>query len=64
MFKKLMLPAVLSMILPLTACSTVTAGIDSGCKSFKPITWSKTDTGQTKRQVVGHNKAFDAICKG
>ena len=64
MLKKLTLPAALLMAFPLTACSTVTAGIDSGCKSFKPITWSKSDTAPTKRQVVGHNKAYDAICKG
>jgi hypothetical protein len=35
---------------------------DSGCKSFKPIAMSKKDTDDTKRQVIGHNRAFDAIC--
>jgi hypothetical protein len=62
--KKLMLPAALLLTFPLTGCSTITAGIDSGCKSFNPISWSKADTPKTKTQVVGHNKAYDAICKG
>jgi len=25
---------------------------------------SKADTDPTKRQIIGHNKAFDAICPG
>ena len=62
--KKLKLPATLLLTFPLTACATNIAGIDSGCKSFKPITWSKADTEKTQRQVVGHNRAYDAICKG
>ena len=36
--------------------------VDSGCRSFKPIGWSKADTEPTKRAVVAHNKVFDAIC--
>lgn len=48
----------------LTGCATGTAGIaDSSCRSFKPIAMSKADTEPTKRQVVGHNKVFDTICK-
>jgi hypothetical protein len=47
----------------LAGCATPIAGIaDSSCKSFKPISMSKADTDQTKRQVIGHNKAYDAIC--
>lgn len=41
-------------------CSTVP--IDSGCKSFKPITWSKQDTAPTQRQIVAHNKVFTTLC--
>ena len=63
MSKKLKLLAALLIAPILTGCGTI-AGIDSGCKSFKPITWSKADTAPTKLQVVGHNKAYDAICKG
>lgn len=49
----------------LAACGTPIVGIaDSACSSFKPIAMSKADTEPTKRQIVGHNKAFDAICPG
>lgn len=47
----------------LAACGTPIVGIaDSACSSFKPIAMSKADTEPTKRQIVGHNKAFDSIC--
>lgn len=35
---------------------------DTSCKSFKPISHSKKDTEQTRREVVGHNRVFDTIC--
>lgn len=47
----------------LTGCGTsgaVTA--DSSCTSFQPIAMSKRDTDETKRQIVGHNRAYEAIC--
>lgn len=63
MLKRLMLPAAMLSGFLLTACATDTAGIaDSSCRSFKPISMSKADTEPTKRQIVGHNRAFDAIC--
>ncbi len=47
----------------LAGCSTNIAGTaDSACQSFKPLSMSKADTEPTKRQIVGHNRAFDAIC--
>ena len=53
------------MLFPLTACGTnIFATTDSACKSFKTISASVQDTPQTKRQVIGHNRAYDAICKG
>ncbi len=45
------------------ACSTTQAVTDSGCKSFKPITNSKLDTLQTRREVIAHNRVFTKICK-
>lgn len=49
----------------LTGCATNTLEIaDSACRSFKPIAMSKADTAETKRQVIGHNRAYDAICPG
>ncbi len=55
--------AALLLMCPLAACSTAIGGTDSSCKSFRPLSWSKKDTHQTQREVVGHNKAWDAICK-
>jgi hypothetical protein len=43
-----------------SACSSLP--VDSGCKSFGPISWSKQDTDPTKKQIVAHNRAYDAIC--
>ncbi|MBA2125044.1 hypothetical protein DLM45_02230 [Hyphomicrobium methylovorum] len=46
----------------ISGCSSLP--IDSGCKSFAPIHWSRQDTAQTQREVVAHNRAWDSICKG
>ena len=46
----------------LSGCATGTLVTDSSCKTFKPISHSKKDTEQTRREVIGHNKAFDAVC--
>ena len=64
MSKKLRLLGVLPILCLLSGCATGISGIDSGCKSFKPISASKADTTGTKRQVIGHNRAWDAICDG
>lgn len=60
--KKLLPLAALSMSFLLTGCAT-TQIADSSCKVFRPIHWSQKDTTQTKREVVTHNKKYDAICK-
>ena len=62
--RKLKPLAALLMSFPLTACGMGTFATDSACKSFKTISASVQDTPQTKRQVIGHNRAYDAICKG
>ena len=62
--KPMRLAVLLSACL-LPGCATSTPEIaDSSCRSFKPISMSKADTEQTKRQIIGHNKAYDAICPG
>lgn len=52
----------------LTGCASgsieINGPTDSACKSFRPIRASTQDTAETKRQVIGHNKAYDAICPG
>ena len=68
MLAKLTKPAALLSGFLLTGCGTAGLGTDgitdSACKSFKPIAASKADTAETKRQVIGHNRAYDAICPG
>ena len=59
--------AILSSAFLLTGCATPTLGTsgptDSACKSFAIIRASKADTPDTKRQVIGHNRAYEAICR-
>jgi hypothetical protein len=68
MLAKLTKPAVLLSGFLLTGCATagleINGPTDSACKSFKPIRASKADTEDTKRQVIGHNRAYDAVCPG
>lgn len=60
--------AILSSAFLLTGCSTggleINGPTDTACKSFRVIRASKSDTVDTKRQVIGHNKSFEAICHG
>ena len=58
--KPFLLTGLLIATAGISGCSSVP--VDSGCRSFKPIGWSKADTEPTKRAVVAHNKVFDAIC--
>lgn len=38
--------------------------IDTSCRAFEPIRYSKKDTEETMRQVREYNAAWDALCKG
>ena len=60
---KPMLRAGLLTISLLTGCATNSFVTDVSCKAFAPINASKLDTDPTKRQVIGHNRAYTAICK-
>lgn len=66
MLAKLKMPAALLSGFLLTACGTagfeINGPTDSACKSFRVIRASKADTADTKRQVIGHNRAYEAIC--
>ena len=53
----------------ITGCTTAlisTAAIDVRviCKAFPPIKYSRRDTDETQRQIVGYNAARDALCAG
>lgn len=57
----------LILLATLTAsCQTTGSGaIDPGlvaCASFKPVTWSRSDTAQTVAQVKEHNAAGKSLC--
>ena len=71
-----MLPALLlplAMLL-LTGCSSLTGGkgisdatvhqatTGVACGAFKPITYSKTDTEETRRQIREHDAVGASIC--
>ena len=53
------------MLLTLASCQTMTptSVTDVSCSAFEPIHYSRTDTEETRRQIVAHNAAWDAICK-
>lgn len=56
--------APLALLLPLQACATTTrtSVIDTSCKSFVAIHYSRKDTAGTIQQVREHNAAWDALC--
>ncbi len=60
---KLLAAALTSSLLTGCAISGV-ATVDSACSSFSPIAMSKSDTVDTKRQIIGHNRAYVSICPG
>ena len=37
--------------------------VDTSCKAFAPIRYSRKDTPESVRQIREHNAAFDALCK-
>ena len=49
----------------LQACATTTpiSVTDTSCLAYEPIRYSRKDTEQTRRQIVQHNAAWDALCK-
>ena len=66
----------LSLTLILSGCATTTdiGGIDQlsrfsapaelACNAFRPVTWSKSDTDPTIRQIKAHNAVYAALCAG
>lgn len=45
-------------------CTTTsgTSVIDTSCRAFKAIKASRTDTEETVRQIVEHNRRWRALC--
>jgi hypothetical protein len=57
--------ALLAALPLLAACKTTTpiSVTDASCLAYEPIRYSRTDSEQTRRQIIEHNAAWDAICK-
>ena len=58
-----LLPLVLVLaFLPACQTKTNTGATKAVCAVFPPITYSRSDTEETQRQVRQHNAGFDAYC--
>lgn len=62
----LKLGLVLLLSLQLTACQTMGSGgtkvVDTFCLTYKPISWSKSDTRLTQEQIVEVNAIWKKRC--
>ena len=61
-FKRLA-PLALLPLLATCQTTTPTSAIDVSCLAYEPIRYSRHDTEETRRQIVEHNAAWDAVCK-
>lgn len=54
----------LAATLILAACQTTTptSVIDTSCLAMEPITYSRSDTAATAKQIRQHNAAYKALC--
>ena len=56
------------VLMMLTGCQTTmtptyeTSGVQVACDSFELITYSRMDTMETRRQIVGHNATWGLLC--
>lgn len=39
------------------------AVVDTACRAFEPIRYSRNDTTETIKQARAHNAAWNALCK-
>ena len=59
----------LTSLTSVTGCQTMKTPISGtdeptvACAAFAAISYSRDDTKETRRQIVGHNAAYDALCK-
>jgi hypothetical protein len=47
------------MLMLTASCETTS---DVSCLAFRPLRPAMEDTADTKRQILGHNRAFRAVC--
>ena len=68
--RKRLVMQLLPILIGVAACQTTatpisaTSGLRAACgfPPVKAISYSRTDTAETRRQLVGHNAAVEAIC--
>ncbi|MDO4434862.1 MAG: hypothetical protein Q4B71_00405 [Cardiobacteriaceae bacterium] len=52
------------LVVLLSACEQKAVYLDSSCYAFVPISASKRDTVETKRQILTHNQTHRELCGG
>ena len=58
-------PMLIPVLLATAACTTVSTATDSGCRIFRPMTYSALrDTPETVRQARAHNSKWVCLCEG
>lgn len=56
-------PLTLILTIPMVACQTTDiVATDLSCDAFGPISWSRSDTTETAKQIRDHNAAWKALC--
>lgn len=53
-----------AVTIAISGCETTKGMTDSSCQSFSIIRPARSDTLETKRQVLAHNQTWRALCNG
>jgi len=53
-----------TFILAASQTTTPTSVIDTSCLAMEPITYSRSDTPATAKQIRQHNATYKALCGG
>ncbi len=61
---KLVLILIGTLIVAVGCQTTTTPTFGTECSTFKPISYSRLDTAETRKQVEAHNAVYKAICTG
>jgi len=55
--------ALLAVLLPACKTTIPISVTDTSCLAYEPIRYSRKDSEETRRQIIEHNAAWDALCK-
>lgn len=59
----LILTAILSMMIMLPGCASVSSVPSEFCQIAEPITWAEADTQETRQQIHEHNARYMCVCE-